>query len=156
MKTLIITSLLIFGLAAQNYSKPITDIYSMKEPIADEEAYVDDIPFNTWQIAMDAIFDGDEAKLTEEPYVNDIPFDTRVIANQYLIRKINEKSRETSVNDIPFDTEKVMYEELASRLTEFYKDEQNTSDLPGNDFVIGNDDQGDQFYMTMKIPCTEP
>jgi hypothetical protein len=151
MKNLIITSLLIFGLAAQNYGKPIIDIYSMKEPIVDEEAYIDDIPFNTWQIAIDAIFDGDETKLAEEPYVDDIPFDTRIIASQYLFGNINEKSDEANVDDIPFDTEKVMYEELTARLTACYKDEQNTSDLPGNDFTIGIDDQGDQFYTTLKI-----
>jgi hypothetical protein len=152
MKTLILSILLIFGLSAQNHGKPIADIYSMKEPVVDEEMYIDDIPFNTWQIAVDAIIEGDETKLAEEPYVDDIPFDTRIIASQHLTRKIENKSEESNVDDIPFDTEKVMYGELTARLTEYYKDEQNTCDLPESNFVINDEDQGDQFYMSMKIP----
>jgi hypothetical protein len=151
MKMFILTTLLILGLTAQNYGKPIIDIYSIKEPVVTEESYIDDIPFNTWEIAVAALFEGDEVKLTEEENVNDIPFDTRTMAMQYLLKKMEEQSGESNVNDIPFDTEKVMYEEFAAQLTEQYREEQSTSDLPENDFIICDKDQGSSYYVTVKI-----
>jgi hypothetical protein len=139
MKKLILSTVLIFGLAATNHGKPINDIYSLKDPMAiEEESYVDDIPFNTWKIAVDAIIEGDEVKLAEEAYVDDIPFDTRAIANKYLLRKIEKASREPNVNDIPFNTEKVMFEKMASRLTKEYREEQNTVDFPANELTIND------------------
>ncbi|NTV83082.1 MAG: hypothetical protein HGA23_02130 [Bacteroidales bacterium] len=156
MKTLILSTLLIFGLAASNHGKPIADIYSVKEPIAGEEAYVDDIPFNTYEIAVEAMIEGDELKLNEEPYVNDIPFDTRAIASQYLLRKIEKNSDEVNVNDIPFSTEKVMLENLTAQLTEQYRDEQNTCDLPGKpDFMICEINDGHISFISVKTIATE-
>jgi hypothetical protein len=129
MKTYILSILLIFGLAAQNHGKPITEIYSLKDPVIAEEAYVNDIPFNTWEIAVEAILDGDEARLEEESYVDDIPFDTRKIALEFLLQKIEDESEETSINDIPFDTEKIMYDELTARMTEKYRKDENSGGL---------------------------
>src|SRR3989339_1321100 len=47
-----------------------------------EEAYIDDIPFNTGQI-FDSLYDvslTDTYQLTDESYIRDIPFNTAVIA----------------------------------------------------------------------------
>ncbi len=129
MKTYILSILLIFGLAAQNHGKPITEIYSLNDPVFAEEANVNDIPFNTWEIAVEAILGGDEARLEEESYVDDIPFDTRKIALDYLLEQIEDASQETSINDIPFDTEKIMYDELTARLTEQYRKEESPGDF---------------------------
>jgi len=129
MKTYILSILLIFGLSAQNHGKPITEIYSLKDPVIAEEANVNDIPFNTWEIAVEAILGGDELRLEEEAYVDDIPFDTRKIALDYLLDQIEDASQETSINDIPFDTEKIMYDELTARMTEQYRKEENAGDL---------------------------
>jgi len=108
MKSLILSFLLIFGLAAPNISKPINEIYSIKEPIFAEEAYINDIPFDTW-----------------------------AIANKYLLQRMIETSKEVNVNDIPFSTEKILYEELAARLTEQYRNEKSIFDLPGApDYII--------------------
>lgn len=148
MKKLVLSVLLIFGLAATNHGKPINFIYSLDDPIAiEEESYIDDIPFNTWQVAVDALVSGDELKLEDEPYINDIPFDTKAIAGEYLLRKIEKNSAESSVNDIPFNTEKVMYEELSSRLTEVYRQEQNTNDLPCEALSRKKADHGDTYYI---------
>jgi len=137
MKSLILSFLLIFGLASPNIGKPINDIYSIKEPDFAEEAYVNDIPFDTWEVAVDAILEGDEVKLEEEAYVNDIPFDTRAIAGKYLLRRMMETSDEANVNDIPFNTEKILYEELAARLTDQYRNEKSVFDIPGApDYII--------------------
>jgi hypothetical protein len=152
MKTLILSLLFVFGLAAPNYSKPINDIYSIKEPVFTDEAYVNDIPFNTYEIAVEAIFEGDEIQLAEEPYVNDIPFDTKAIACKYLLRKMIETSGEINVNDIPFSTEKVLYEYLGDQLTSQYRDERNTNDLPdGPDFIICSYENGVPSCVAVKI-----
>jgi hypothetical protein len=130
MKTLILSLILIIGLSAINHGKPINDIYSIKDPVAEEELYIDDIPFNTWEIAVESITEGDETVLKEEPYVDDIPFDTRAIANLYLMKKMVETTSENNVNDIPFNTEKVVNDYLTGKLTEQYRDEANVIDIP--------------------------
>jgi hypothetical protein len=130
MKSLILSFLLILGLATPNIAKPINDIYSIKEPSFAEEAYVNDIPFDTYEIAVGSILEGDEVKLEDEAYVNDIPFDTRAIAGKYLLRRMIETSYELNVNDIPFSTEKILYEQLVARLTEKYRNEIGTNDIP--------------------------
>ena len=139
MKTLILTSILLTGLTVFSYAKPLNDIYSIQEPILTEESYIDDIPFDTWEIAVDAIMDGDEVNLEEESYVNDIPFNTHEIACRVLLRKMLETSGEININDIPFSTEKIYCEYLAAIITEQYRNEQNIPDLPGvvkPDFTI--------------------
>ena len=130
MKALMITLVLILGLAVSNYGKPINDIYSIKDPIFEEEAYVDDIPFDTWDIASAVMNDGDEVKMEEEAYVDDIPFDTRAIACCCILRRIIESSGEANVNDIPFSTEEILCEYLAARIREQYRNEPNINDMP--------------------------
>jgi len=149
MKTIIISFLLIFGIAASNHGKPINDIYSLKDPVFPEESYVNDIPFNTWEIAVDAIFEGDEIKLEEEAYVDDISFDTRAIACKYMLRKMIETTGEANINDIPFRTDKIYCEHMAALLTKQYQAEQMVNDLPkGNRLSICTVDNGvSKFYM---------
>lgn len=152
MKTLILSFLFIIGLSAPNIGKPINDIYSVKEPIFTDEAYVDDIPFDTYEIAVDAILDGDDLKLEEEAYVNDIPFDTRTIASKCLLHKMVESSDEMNVNDIPFDTEMILYELLTARLTEQYRNEKSISDLPdGTDYIICSYVNGVPSWVAVKV-----
>jgi hypothetical protein len=152
MKTLILSALLIFGFSAPNFSKPINDIYSIKEPVFTDEAYINDIPFNTNEIAVKAILDGDEVKLAEEPYVNDIPFNTKAVACEFLLHKMIETSREANVNDIPFSTEFILAEHLADQLTEKYRDERNINDLPdGPNFIICSYENGIPTCVAVKI-----
>lgn len=152
MKTLILSALIIFGFSAPNYGKPINDIYSMKDPVFTDEAYINDIPFNTYEIAVNAILDGDEVKLAEEPYVNDIPFNTKAVASEYLLHKMIETSREANVNDIPFSTELILAEHLAAQLTKQYRDERNINDLPdGPDFIICSYEDGIPSCVAVKI-----
>jgi hypothetical protein len=137
MKALILTSVLVTGLVLFSSAKPITDIYSIKEPILTEETYINDIPFDTWEIAVDAILEGDESNFTEESYVDDIPFNTHEIACKYLLKKMIETSGEININDIPFNTERIYCEYLASLIIEQYRNEQSINDLPAEaDFTI--------------------
>ena len=130
MKTLVLSFLFIFGLSASNIGKPINEIYSIDEPTLTDEPYVNDIPFDTYKIAVNAILDGDELKLEEEGYVNDIPFNTHDVASKYLINKMVETSEEINIDDIPFNTEQIFYDKLAAHLTEQYRDEAGIYDLP--------------------------
>jgi hypothetical protein len=152
MKTLILTLVLIFGLAASNHGKPLNEIYSIKDPVFTEEAYINDIPFDTYEIAVGAILDGDEVKLEEEAYADDIPFDTRSIACKALLRRMLETTGEVNVNDIPFSTEKVLCEQLAAELTAEYRNEKNVEDLPEEpDLIICSFDRAKSSYEMVRI-----
>lgn len=61
-----------------------------------EEEYVDDIPFNTAIVAMQA-----GAQLPDEAYVDDIPFDTHAM----VMNTDFNLPEEAYVDDIPFDTQ---------------------------------------------------
>jgi hypothetical protein len=65
----------------------------------DEEAYVDDIPFDTRSVVADMVFE-----LDPETGANDIPFDTRSVVMNTRI----QKEEESYANDIPFDTRQVI------------------------------------------------
>ena len=134
MKSLILSCLLIFGLTSQNYSKPVIDIYSIKDPVITEEAYINDIPFDTYKVAVESILEGEELQLKDEAYINDIPFDTKVIADKYLLNMKVKTLDETYIDDLPFNTAIIFYEKLAARLTEQYRDETGTNDIPGSNY----------------------
>lgn len=79
-----------------------------------EEQYVNDIPFNTAKIAVEAQYQKAiqvQFAVPEEKDVNDIPFNTQEIAMAYLHQKAMTQvfavAAEKDVNDIPFSTEKV-------------------------------------------------
>jgi hypothetical protein len=108
MKTFsIIAFSLIFGLAIQTSS--YADGFKMKE-----EAYINDIPFDTHKIAGDYMLS--EAfqhafEMTDETMLNDIPFDTETIAGIEISRMamniVFRPASEEAINDIPFSTTEV-------------------------------------------------
>lgn len=155
MKTLLLTSILLTGLTVLSYGKPINNVYSIDEPVMAEEAYINDIPFNTWEIAVDAILGDDDLILPEENYINDIPFNTREIACKYWLKKMLETSGEININDIPFSTEKIYCEYYVAMLTEKYRNEQNTSDLPARkvDYTIIYTTGGEVKPVMIKKAC---
>ncbi len=89
-------------------------IISAKGFEMETETYVDDIPFNTEEIAVQAIYEQAvtvEFYLEEEEYVNDIPFNTDSLAkvalnNEALAQDFNMEE-ETYIDDIPFDTNEI-------------------------------------------------
>lgn len=94
------------------------DNFKMKE-----EAYIDDIPFNTAEIAKQYMNMGnDSVNLTSMPseaYIDDIPFDTKKIADSVIAEKaMNETysmSEENYIDDIPFDTRLIAYPCLSKK-----------------------------------------
>ncbi|MBU1010377.1 MAG: hypothetical protein KKD74_09600 [Bacteroidetes bacterium] len=80
-----------------------------------EEAYIDDIPFNTDSIAADYLLGellNDTIKLSEEAYVDDIPFDTHEVVLTYhsdSAMQVNfVMESEAPIDDIPFNTSEVL------------------------------------------------
>lgn len=79
-----------------------------------EEQYVNDIPFNTAKVAVEAQYKQAIKVLfpvPEEKEINDIPFDTHKIAMEVLhqraLNQVFSVAEEKYVDDIPFSTEKV-------------------------------------------------
>lgn len=83
-----------------------------------EEAYIDDIPFNTEMVfhQHQANDTNDIFVLEEEAYIDDIPFDTHAIAAQHCCEKAMsqnfEMEEEAYINDIPFDTRSIALKSL--------------------------------------------
>jgi len=84
----------------------------------EDEAYVDDIPFDTREVVFTLSTD-----MEEEAYVNDIPFDTRTVA----LSAGTELEEEAYVNDIPFNTTDVLLLEGIAMA-----DEAEVDDIPFN------------------------
>ncbi|MFA5417321.1 MAG: hypothetical protein WC341_02575 [Bacteroidales bacterium] len=76
-----------------------------------EEAYINDIPFNTGQI-FDSLYDAslsDTYQLTDENYISDIPFNTVEIAADSMEMETSEFTldNENYIDDIPFATKNI-------------------------------------------------
>jgi hypothetical protein len=98
------------------------------EMVMAEEAYVNDIPFDTWMISKAACPESLMVRLPEEGYVDDIPFDTELIASKALLNTVMEE--ENPVNDIPFSTEEVYNEIMLEEFIAQWQAEQSVDDLP--------------------------
>jgi len=81
-----------------------------------EEAYIDDIPFDTEAIYSSVVTERHiiDFNFEEDAFINDIPFATNEIAEEKLFElALAEEfvfSEEAYINDIPFDTKAVCYE----------------------------------------------
>jgi len=79
-----------------------------------EEQYIDDIPFNTEDIAVKARYAeavSQEFVMEEEEYIDDIPFNTDFLSKVYLSEKALtedfDMEEEAYINDIPFNTAQI-------------------------------------------------
>jgi len=83
----------------------------------EEEAYINDIPFSTEDIAANYLYNkalSESFAFEEEAYIDDIPFDTYEVAMSYLYEKNLKNAfafeEEAYIDDIPFDTEEIFDE----------------------------------------------
>ncbi len=110
LKTLFLAILMITGMIVMAEKQPVK--FSLTE-----EAYIDDIPFNTEEIAGTLTNPTDLTLFTleEEPYIDDIPFNTEAIAQSLQMKADYERAMaevfplkaENYINDIPFLTEQL-------------------------------------------------
>lgn len=83
----------------------------------EKEVYIDDIPFDTEQIATQALYNqavSVEFNMEEEVYIDDIPFNTDSLASIALsdLAFVEEfdMEEENYIDDIPFNTSSVVRE----------------------------------------------
>ncbi|HOW24347.1 MAG TPA: hypothetical protein PK711_01645 [Bacteroidales bacterium] len=110
MKTFFLAALFMTGFIVN------ADVQPAKFTLADEP-YIDDIPFNTEEIAGSVQSSSDLTQFTleDETYIDDIPFDTEAIAQAAQEKESYEKAmaevftlkEEKYVNDIPFATDEI-------------------------------------------------
>jgi len=106
MKTIKLTTALFLSLIISAMAFSSNSIFEMEE-----EAYINDIPFNTADIKDKCLYDmamSQEFEMEEESYIDDIPFDTECIAVDCLYYKAMnvdfDLPEESYIDDIPFDT----------------------------------------------------
>ncbi len=102
-----------------------------------EEAFINDIPFNTHDVAVDHFLAQALAgtKLCEEAEIMDIPFSTAIIAGLYNKSAQNVVPlvmQENEVDDIPFDTHEVVQDYRFSQIGEglLLEPESSVNDIP--------------------------
>lgn len=111
MKT---TILIIFSLLAININASSSD-FLKEEFFLEEECYINDIPFNTLEIAMDneSYYTNPGFYLEDEGYIDDIPFNTYSIAANVRMEKAMavefKLENEETVNDLPFNTSEIAH-----------------------------------------------
>jgi hypothetical protein len=88
----------------------------LTEFVLEDEANVNDIPFDTKEVVRNL-----EAELEEEAYANDIPFDTKAI----VLGLETQLAEEAYVDDIPFNTLDVMLLEGIAM-----EEEEEVNDIP--------------------------
>lgn len=97
-------------------------------PLVEEEDYINDIPFNTAEIAMKSFY-VNLVKPEEEAFVNDIPFDTQIVVAIHSFTNLPILIEEEAyVDDIPFDTEAIAKEYLLDELGFAIKSNQRICD----------------------------
>ena len=91
------------------YEKALSETFEFEE-----EAYINDIPFNTKCVASMCNYKKAilvEYEMEEEAYINDIPFDTEKISAESNSKKALEIDfdfeEEAYIDDIPFETSEV-------------------------------------------------
>lgn len=106
MKTTILIILSLITLITTSTIANISD----EEFYLEEESYIDDIPFDTWNVAMnnDSYWTNPGFLLEEEEYVSDIPFSTYDIATDFIMNQAMaiefNMEEEPFIDDISFDT----------------------------------------------------
>lgn len=120
----------------------------------EEESYINDIPFDTYEIYNDIVDRADLMKFDfeEEAYISDIPFDTKCITVDCGYEKALQEEfsfeEESYIDDIPFDTECITAECIYNKVlkvTFSFDDESYIDDIP---FETENIVNGTQFVMS--------
>lgn len=109
MKTIKITTLLVLSLIMTVGTFASSTIFNMEE-----EAYINDIPFDTGEVKVNCLYNraiAENFEMEEESYIDDIPFNTGNIAvNGMSLNAMNvefDLPEENYIDDIPFSTKLV-------------------------------------------------
>lgn len=133
MKTLVKTTSLIVTLTILFSFNLSASLYTFTD-----EAYIDDIPFNTSEIYNDIVAEQNltEFNFEEEDYINDMPFDTECVTADCLYEQAVavdfQFEEEPTIDDITVDTECISSNCLYQKamLVEFnFEDEETINDI---------------------------
>ena len=109
----------------------------------EEEAYINDIPFNTEEIVNMVSLESPTYDFEEETYINDIPFNTACITAdckyEVAIAENYQFEEESIVEDIPFDTRTVLTEKnynQATNVTYNFEEEVYVDDIPFDTYAV--------------------
>ncbi|MEE4259586.1 MAG: hypothetical protein V2I62_07500 [Bacteroidales bacterium] len=85
--------------------------------VPEDEAYINDIPFSTEEVAANCLYEqalSESFEFEKEAYIDDIPFDTYEVAKNCIYEKYLKNAfafeEEEYIEDIPFDTERIFNE----------------------------------------------
>ena len=113
MKTLLQISAIATLIVAFSFNLNASNINLVPE----DEAYINDIPFSTEEVAANYLYEkalSETFEFEEEAYIDDIPFDTYEVAKNYIYEKYLKNvfvfEKEEYIDDIPFDTEEIFNE----------------------------------------------
>jgi len=104
-----------------------------------DEAYIDDIPFDTKKVFDEIMSEKDLAQFDfeDEAYIDDIPFDTKCVSIQCFYQKAIKVDfsfdEESYIDDIPFDTHKNLIQTAYNKAIEEvynFSEEAYVNDIP--------------------------
>jgi len=108
---LLLTMMLLITVSATAVNTCYCDQTQLEKITLNEEAYINDIPFDTGMVVAEArVQDAPQGAfyLEDEKYIDDIPFNTRVIAGKACTKATAEihfpLEEEPYIDDIPFNT----------------------------------------------------
>ncbi len=107
MKTIIKSTLALVLFTVTLSANAITPPSSL--PTLPEEAYIDDVPFDTEAI-FDSLCDASMVecfKLTEETYINDVPFNTEEVVQENMVFNLPD---EEYIDDVKIETKMVAFQ----------------------------------------------
>lgn len=106
-------------------------------PQLEDENYINDIPFNTEEIASDILGVSNIPPsvfiLDDEEYIDDIPFNTVEIVSNIKNNFVSSDfslEEERYITDIPFDTQEIYYNQFVLQQKNEYENEASINDIP--------------------------
>lgn len=158
------------AMKTNNYSTALIAIFTLifsasvfaSEINFKEEAYINDIPFDTEMIYNNLMNENIAATFSfnDEAYINDIPFDTEEVVAVYFDENIVslDFDEETYVDDIPFNTSAIATDYLYKNAVQVvfnFENEEEINDIPFNTHMVIHTDQTDNsavFYSAIYTP----
>jgi hypothetical protein len=97
----------------------------MSEFDFEDEAYIDDIPFDTECVSINCIYQkaiSEVYNMDDESYIDDIPFNTELVSAQTnfqsSLKKEFKLNEEEYIDDIPFSTASIVLKDNCVQLSE--------------------------------------
>jgi hypothetical protein len=145
MKSLILSFLVMLGLATLIYSVPVNDIYFMKYQVVTGQTYVTEIPSGRQEIGYETAIDTNVILREGIADIKGSSAETAAVAPKSLPGIKMKNVGEANFSDPTLNEEKVFIEKLAVQLTEQRRNEAGSNE-------ISEPLENDFYSFKMKIP----